>query len=244
MIEKNIFQCYWNRNQSPQAKQWVNETINLYKESNPEYTYHLYNLDDMYNFVKKSFPGRIFKCYNSLNIDVARSDFWRYLVLYKYGGVYVDMDSYLVKPLASYINIDDTAIISPEPHKNRYTMWALIFSSKHKILENLIGMICDNIEQRKFPQNVHKTTGPSVFSLAVNKTHRQLFNEDLNWDQFNKTKRDTHAIFNKNNISYRIYGLSYNDKITFKHKNADILFDPAHHCHWTEEQKAVPVIKK
>ena len=55
MIEKNIFQCYWNRN--PSMEPSVNEMIYKYKSMNPGYTHNLYDDKDMDNFVNKYFSG-------------------------------------------------------------------------------------------------------------------------------------------------------------------------------------------
>jgi mannosyltransferase OCH1-like enzyme len=58
---------------------------------------------------------------------VAKADFWRYLVLYKYGGVYIDIDSSIDVPLDSFINGGDCAILSSECGRETFTQWALIF---------------------------------------------------------------------------------------------------------------------
>ena len=41
----------------------------------------------------------ILKCYDSLNIGAAKADFWRYLILYKTGGIYIDVDSMIGRTL-------------------------------------------------------------------------------------------------------------------------------------------------
>ena len=84
MIEKNIFQSWCTKKLPPLLEQ----KINFFKNLNPEYTYHLYDDDEMDHFVNEHYPGEIADCYNKLNIIVAKVDFWRYLILYKYGGVY------------------------------------------------------------------------------------------------------------------------------------------------------------
>lgn len=68
----------------------VQKKINNFKQLNPEYTYHLYDDKDMDDFVNEHFNGEIAECYNKLNIIVAKVDFWRYLVVYKYGGIYLE----------------------------------------------------------------------------------------------------------------------------------------------------------
>lgn len=119
MIEKNIFQSWYTVNLHP----LVQKKIDFMKKSNPEYTYNLYTDDDMDNFVNEYFKGEIAECYNRLNIIVAKVDFWRYLVLYKYGGIYLDMDSSIEKPLNELIKDDDDAIITAEGNPNLYVQW-------------------------------------------------------------------------------------------------------------------------
>ena len=137
MIEKNIFQSWYTTKLHPS----IQEKINYYKKINPEYTYHLYTDDDMDNFVNDNFKGEIADCYNKLNIIVAKVDFWRYLVLYKYGGVYLDMDSSIEKPLNQLITDKDEAIITAEGNPNLYVQWALIFSKQHPILKKQLILL-------------------------------------------------------------------------------------------------------
>lgn len=107
--------------------------IDIFKNANPDYLYHLYDDDDMDNFVNHHYNGEIAECYNKLNIIVAKVDFWRYLVLYKYGGIYLDMDSTIENPLDELIRSYDEAIITAEGNPNLYVQWALIFSKGHPI---------------------------------------------------------------------------------------------------------------
>ena len=45
--------------------------------------------------------------------------------MYKYGGVYLDMDSSILKPLRELINDDDNAIITTaEGNPHLYVQWA------------------------------------------------------------------------------------------------------------------------
>jgi mannosyltransferase OCH1-like enzyme len=130
MIEKNIFQS-WN---TKIIHPLVQKKIDFLKKINNNYTYYLYDDNDMDNFVNDHFKGEIAECYNKLNIIVAKVDLWRYLILYKYGGVYLDMDSSIEKPLDELIQENDAAIITVEGNQNLYVQWALIFSKQHPIL--------------------------------------------------------------------------------------------------------------
>ena len=72
---------------------------NIYKlhnkmlKENPEYQQIIYTDDQMFDFVKSNYDNNIFNYFERINNIVSRADFWRYLILYKNGGVYLDIDS-------------------------------------------------------------------------------------------------------------------------------------------------------
>jgi mannosyltransferase OCH1-like enzyme len=235
MIEKNIFQSWYTTSLHP----LVQQKINNFKKLNKEYTYQLYTDNDMDKFVNEHFTGEIAECYNKLNIIVAKVDFWRYLVLYKYGGIYLDMDSSIEKPLNELIKEDDNAIITAEGNIDLYVQWALIFSKQHPILKKTIELIVINIKNNSYPNDIHKMTGPTVYSTAINEIHRELFNNKIiNHKQINK---NTDITYKSNGISYRLYGIDYNTYFCFKHNVSNLLYN--NKKHWRQEEKEKNLLK-
>lgn len=235
MIEKNIFQSWYTKVLDPlmQAK------INVFKNLNPDYSYNLYDDNDMDNFVNEHFKGEIAKCYNKLNIIVAKVDFWRYLVLYKYGGIYLDMDSSIEKPLDELIRSTDEAIITAEGNPGLYVQWALIFSKGHPILKKTIDLIIINIKNNSYPNDIHKMTGPSVYTKAINEIHMEIFNNKIiNHNTINKF---TDIEYKSNNISYRLYGVDYNFYFCCNHNLTHLLYN--NKKHWREEEKEKNLLK-
>ena len=110
MIEKQIFQSWHTKNVDPIIVQKTKRFLDL----NPNYKYTLFTDEEMDTYVNDNFPGEIADCYNRIQIIVAKVDFWRYLILYKEGGIYLDMDSNIDKSLDLLINEDDDAIITAE----------------------------------------------------------------------------------------------------------------------------------
>ena len=213
--------------------------IDKFKRLNPYYNYYLYDDNEIDTFVNKYFPGKIADCYNKLNIIVAKVDFWRYLVLYKYGGVYLDMDSTINISLNKLLQNNDKAIITYENNLDCYVQWALIYSKEHPILKRTIELICNNIKNNSFPNNIHKMTGPTVYSKAINEIHSELFKQNLSKVFINKNIDIT---FTSNKTSYRIYGIDYNEYFTFKHDLDYLLY--INKTHWLNEQKEKSLLKK
>lgn len=57
----------------------------------------------MRELVINSFP-EYENLYNSLPRDVQRWDIIRYMILYKYGGIYTDLDTEYFKPINQLVN--------------------------------------------------------------------------------------------------------------------------------------------
>jgi mannosyltransferase OCH1-like enzyme len=228
MIEKNIFQSWYTKDPDPRLKKKI---IN-FRRMNPLYKYYLYDDKEMDEFVNKYYEGEIADCYNKLNIIVAKVDFWRYLILYKYGGVYLDMDSSINKNLDNLIKEDDQAIITAESNFDYYVQWALIFSKEHPILKKTIDLIVENIKNNRYPNDIHSMTGPTVYTKAIDYVNKNLFNKIINKKQI---KSGTDITFGNNNISYRLYGIDYNNNFSFKHNLQDLLY--VNKKHWRDEEK-------
>jgi mannosyltransferase OCH1-like enzyme len=190
------------------------------KSINPEYTHMIYDDYEIDEFVNDVYPGEISKAYNKLNIVVAKVDFWRYLILYKFGGIYLDMDSTITESLDKLISLDSDAIISPEGNPNKYCQWCLIFNKNHPILEKTIQYVVENIEKNLYPNDIINMTGPGVYSRAINDVHEEFFNQKLNW----KIDHSMDMLFKNDKISYRIYGCDYNGIVQFKYPESIILY--------------------
>ena len=215
MIPKNIFQSWISKDLHPEVQKKVDNMRSL----NPEYNHQLYTDSEIDEFVNTFYPGKISECFNRLNVSVAKVDFWRYLVLYEYGGVY--LDSSIDISLDDFIRENDSAIITAETNPNTFVQWALIFDKRHPILKKVIEIVVDNIENNSYPNDVLQMTGPQAYSKVIMSFHKELFGKKIN---FNSINPNTDVTFSKNSISYRIYGIDYNDKFTFKTEESKYLY--------------------
>lgn len=66
--------------------------------------------EDISDYIKSNFPAETFESYSKIQIGAAQADFWRLLVLYKHGGVYMDIDAHLIWPLSSIIKPEQTEL--------------------------------------------------------------------------------------------------------------------------------------
>ena len=87
VIPLDIYQT-WHTKSLPDK---MKENVNNLKNKNPEFTYHLYDDNDCREFIKKNFDKDVLNAFDSLIPGAYKADLWRYCILYKKGGVYLDI---------------------------------------------------------------------------------------------------------------------------------------------------------
>lgn len=215
-IPKNIFQTF-RTSDLP----WITRFyIYRMKKKNPAWNYEFYDDSRILDLFENHFPPEYLKAYKSLTIGAAKADFFRYAVLYQFGGVYLDIDGYVKTPFRKFIKQEDVAVISNEGNPGLYCQWALIFDKGHPFLKKTLEDVLENIQQHRFPNNVHSTTGPAAFTKAVN----QVLAENPE-------------------TPHRFLGVDYNGHMKFKYKLGRIFLYGKKSEHWKKKQLSQDIIK-
>jgi hypothetical protein len=85
---------------------------------NPTWSIHVCDNTDKDSFMEQFFEGTsLLWSYKNINPVIAgasKADIWRYAMLYVYGGVYIDSDSQLRKPLSEVIKPSDEMVVACE----------------------------------------------------------------------------------------------------------------------------------
>lgn len=216
-IPKQIFQTFKNARLS-----WiVKYHIARLKRLNPEYDYHFYDDEMILKFLEAEYPPEYLAAYNRLAIGASKADFFRYAILYKKGGIYIDLDVKVIKPFHAFVFDDDEAIISNEIDKNLFVQWALFFTPGHPFLIKTLKNIIINIQEQRYPNDCHATTGPPPFSNAI----RECL----------KGNPDT---------PYRLMGIYYDGMMKEKYKLAKLAIYRKKKNHWRKLQEKQDVITK
>lgn len=193
--------------------------ISGFRKRNPEYSYEFYDDDRIASFLQEHFDDEVFRQYQRLNIGAAKADFFRYAVLLKVGGIYVDLDSSINGRLSDFIEADDTAVISREQNPGLFVQWALVYAANHPFMQRTMDMMLDNIRHNRYPHDVHKMTGPQVYSDAINACLR----EDPQ-------------------VPHRVLGYDYNGHLKFKYFLGKLMYTNSAE-HWKKKQLTTPVLK-
>ena len=89
--DQRIPKIIWQTMKTSVVPKIMKDYSNSWIEQNPEYEYRFFDDNDIHQFIANDFPEYI-SVYRKIKHGAVKADFWRYLILYKYGGVYADMD--------------------------------------------------------------------------------------------------------------------------------------------------------
>lgn len=171
-IPKKIFQT-WSKKEISQQFQQI---VDFWKILNPEYEYFLYDNNDCENFIKENFEERVYNAYCKIIPGAFKADLWRYCVLYKCGGIYVDIDTLCLCGIDKFLT-EETEFIIPidlntNPAEGQHNLFNTFIASApgNPILLNAIERISYNVENKIIPKSKLDFCGPGLLGMAVNKT--------------------------------------------------------------------------
>lgn len=131
------------------------------------YDYRFVPTEKRLSFIKGNFPGRVSDLYMRLNLGAAQADLWRLLVLYRHGGVYMDIDAYLLLPLKELIKPGTQEIFLRYKKSMRFTNYFIATKPGSAKIKAAIDEVLNRIE-RPSSNNVYTITGPAVFDSILN----------------------------------------------------------------------------
>lgn len=167
-----------------------------------EYEHILWDDAKIDEFIENEFPEYI-DFYYSLPFHIMQLDFARYCIIYKYGGIYVDMDFYCFKNFYNDLTKNTFFVESPS---SKETIQNSLFGSKknNKHILNIINEskktfyyyeIINDQNHEKYNDYVLTLSGPILISKYYNSLTKSNKNQIqiLEQDKFNPD-------FNKNEI--------------------------------------------
>ena len=114
MIPKIIHQIWF------QGESKIPEKLNKYKEEckkvNKEHQYYIWDDAMIKRLLKDNYPDYL-KTYNAFPLMIQKIDFAKYVILYHYGGIYIDMDVRCLKNISSLTKKfeGNDMILAPSP---------------------------------------------------------------------------------------------------------------------------------
>lgn len=199
-----------------------------WQRNNPDWEYVMYDDNDINLFVKTNFPVYYSDFFCKYDKIILKVDIFRYLYLFKNGGVYSDMDSECLRPLNDLVNSMKGSITLGQLKSKETPHWipnaTMISRNKGELFWLfVVGLAMQRIE---LDAPVEYKTGPILLTTAVN-----IFNS-----------LDDHSIMEYLNPYLNIFHLS---ECSLKHSTVSITesnnFYPI--CWITEQEQRIKLLQ-
>ncbi len=159
-----------------------------WKNLHPDYELRLWTDDDNNKFVREEFP-EIWKLYLSLPHGVHRADLLRCLYLWKFGGLYVDLDIQCLRRVDELLNQSGKCAISCEPNihaKKLHGISRLLSNAamasipNHPIWLEMVSEIENRASDKQRSKNPVWASGPICLEHVVSQHNK---NDEITiWD--------------------------------------------------------------
>ena len=222
-IPLKLFQTWHNKELPLKMK----ETVETLKKQNPEFEHHIYTLDECMEFIKEKFDEKVLNAYNRLVPLAYKADLWRYCILYKYGGIYLDIKYSCVNNFKLFDLTDKEHFVQDRQeyyiNKNGISQAFLVSKPNNLLLLECINKIVENVNNNYYGFNSLYPTGPGLIGDLYDKFYNDRSNIDL------KFIGDGIITDNKNNHILKEY-LEYRDELKLavdelKTENYGILYE-------------------
>jgi len=173
----------------------VRDNIKSIKKLNPDWDYRLYDDARIKEYIRSHFDIKMLRLYERINpvYGAARADFFRYLLMFREGGLWLDLKSSVVRRLDESIKSSDTIIFSqwenrigelypgagyPDPlirevPGGEIQQWFILTEPKNPFIRAVINGCIFQIENYSIEKQgvgalgVFRTTGPTLFTRVV-----------------------------------------------------------------------------
>lgn len=164
--DRAIPRIIWQTNYTNKATLPVYLNYLFNRIMSPTFEYRFMITEARAEFIQTNYSPEIFEAYSRLQIGASQADFWRILVLQKYGGVYLDIDAHAVWPLGYTIHPEHEELYIIRKN-NELTNYFIASKPNNPNLQKLIEQMLTNIRENTI-QGVYDMTGPGVFNSVLN----------------------------------------------------------------------------
>jgi inositol phosphorylceramide mannosyltransferase catalytic subunit len=219
MIPKIIHQTVANKKEMHPA---YLQNVDILKRMNPWWEHRLYDDEECRQFIEENAP-EILEYYDSINPEYgpAKSDIFRYVVVYHVGGVYLDIKSTITRPLDEVLLKDDEYILAhwdekKNPYAGRYRelghvkefqQWHVIAKKNHPFLKEVLNLVVNKIKNYSVgvgKPGVLRLTGPIAYTQAIQNVkdqHKYRLVDDIGLEYSVFKDKQEHKQYSRNHYS-------------------------------------------
>ena len=161
----------------------IQANVDKLSQRNPGWEIVMYTNEKQIEYLKQNY-SEYMPHFNSINpaLGAARADLFRYLLLYREGGVYLDCKSMIHWPLDDVIGSEHEFLINTNgawmcdrfPY-GEINQWIIITKPRSPFLEQVVAVVTDNIE--RYNKKIHYAAEKDyeLVSHSPNLLQRRIF---------------------------------------------------------------------
>ena len=167
-IPNVIYQTWTTKDLPPKMA----ECVDRLKATNPGFKYELYDDVDCREFIKQHYDQDVLDAYDNLIPGAFKADLWRYCILYKKGGFYVDI-KFHCEPGFSFDSKKRNFYIREYNHKGtglyNHIVYTGVIGSRpnNPLFMDCIQQIVKNVKNKYYGPEHTSPTGPWLFASKM-----------------------------------------------------------------------------
>ena len=169
-IPANIFQT-WHSKQIPPL---MMKSMLSIKRNNSRFNYYLFDDNDCVNFIRNNFDEEVLNTYNNLIPGAYKADLWRYCILYKLGGIYMDIKYKPINGFKLYNLLEKEHLVLDIDNNGIYNA-VMVCKPGNEILLRAIQKICENVKNKNYGTNMFEPTGPYLLGTFFTQEEKNNF---------------------------------------------------------------------
>ena len=136
--------------------------------NNREFKYFLFDDERCRKFIKNNYSASIYDAYTRLIPGAYKADLWRYCVLYKHGGIYLDM-RYTTHKQYKLSNLMKHEHFVKDIDGNNIYNACMVCKAGNPLLKKCIDEIVINVKNKNYGTSFLSPTGPELLGRLAKK---------------------------------------------------------------------------
>jgi len=172
-VPLNIFQTWHTKNLTPSMFQCVGSI----KRNNPKFYYHLFDDNDCREFIKNHYSLEVLQAFDTLIPGAYKADLWRYCILYKRGGIYLDIKYRAINQFKLISLMEKEHWVLDADGDGIYNA-LIVAKAGNEILKRAIDQVVENVKNRYYGGSCLDPTGPKLLTRFF--SHEEKHSFDMN----------------------------------------------------------------
>lgn len=151
---------------SAEVPHYLWQSLERTRAAAPEYTHYYYDEIARRQFIADHYEPRILQAYDMILHKSWACDLFKYCILYREGGIYMDISMEPMFPIHALVKPETTFISAVDVDRIGLTAGFVGCTSGHPVMKHAIQLCCERVERRMYGHSSLWPTGPRCLGDA------------------------------------------------------------------------------